>query len=325
MRFARLSLLLLAAPALAAGKPLPPLPPLPPPLPPLVLPASAPLIEAVIAGTRVMLTVDPGGDDIVQINPASPLRAVLAGAARPDGVPATRGTYLVAVGQTALAIPFSRETVVIAGRPVPARVLQPAAPPQGQIAGSDGTIGLPLLPHDQVRWELRPAAVGDGHAVVPARIGRSDSWGFDWALPGKGGVLEVELHPLRPAGAASVAAASLLAAAGDGALSGPVRRVVIGFGAARPVRTLVLARPVVIAGTALARVDVRLFDWAGKAELPPDADAGEGQMVIARRGRQRGWAILKLGNDVLGRCASISWQRDPGDGRRSRFDLRCPA
>jgi hypothetical protein len=42
-----------------------------------------------------------------------------------------------------------------------------------------------------------------------------------------------------------------------------VRRVEIDFGAARPVRILNLARPLAIAGITLARVDVRLFDWAG--------------------------------------------------------------
>jgi hypothetical protein len=66
-------------------------------------------------------------------------------------------------------------------------------------------------------------------------------------------------------------------------------------------------------------VDVRLFDWAGKAELPPDAEGDEAALVTGKRGRQRGWPILKLGRDALGSCASISWQRAP-----ATFWLVCP-
>jgi hypothetical protein len=312
------ALLLIASPALAARKPKAP------PLPPLVLPAAAPLIEAVIAGQTVKLTVDLGGDDIVQINPGSPLRAVLDGDTRPDAAEVDRGRYRVAVGQTSLAIPFSRETLMIAGRPVRARVLVPAAPQPGQSASSDGTIGLPLLPHDRVTLELRPAAAGDRRVTLPARIGRSDAWGFDWPLQG-GAVLDVELHPLRATSVISAAAAAELAAVGDGKLAGPVQRVPISFGAIRPVRMLELARPVTIANFSLRRAAVRLFDWAGRSELPPDAEADDAALVVGKRGRQGAWRNLKLGRDVLGGCASFSWQRDAGAPGGGRLLLDCPA
>lgn len=305
-----------AGPALAAKK----RPPLPP-LPPLELPAAAPLIDAEIAGQRVRLTVDPGGDDIVQINPESPLRAVLAAATRPDGQAVDRGQYRVAVGQISLAIPFSRETMLIAGRPVRARVLQPGAAPPGQRAGSDGVIGLPLMPHDRVTLILRPATASDRSQTMPARIGRSDAWGLDWRLPGGAGELDVELHPLRTTSVISAAAASALAEVGDGRLVGPVSRVLISFGAIRPVRRLELARPVPIANLVLRGGVVRLYDWAGRTELPPDAQAQaeDGLAVVGKRGRQGAWRNIKLGHDVLGACASISWQRTP-----AAFTLVCP-
>jgi hypothetical protein len=316
-----IALLLAAMPAQAAKRPKPaPLPP----LPPLELSGAAPLIDAEIAGQRVRLTVDLGGDDIVQINPDSPLRAALAAATRPDGQAASRGQYRVAVGQTSLAIPFSREAVVIAGRPVRARVLQPVAAPPGQNAGSDGVIGLPLLPHDRVTLQLRPAASGDRSQTVPARIGRSDAWGFDWRLAGGAGELDVEIHPLRPTSVISAAAASALADAGDGRLMGPVQRVVISFGAIRPVRRLELAKPVPIANLAVPGGMVRLYDWAGRTELPPEAQAEAELAVVGKRGRQGEWRNIKLGNDVLGRCASISWQRDTQRPAQGSFTLLCP-
>lgn len=201
-----------------------------------------------------------------------------------------------------------------------ARVLAPDTAPDGMVAGSDGLIGLPLLPFAEVKLSYRAATAGDRLLLVPARPGASSgAIGMDWPLAGAGRI-EVELHPLRDGSVASVAAASLLARAGGGALHGPVHRVPIGFGVSRPVRSLVLDRPLAIAGRPLAQVDVRLFDWAGRSELPPDADAGEDLTVTGRRGRQRGWPILKLGRDVLGACASIAWQPQPG-----QFSLVCPA
>jgi hypothetical protein len=296
---------LLAGPALAAKPPSPP-----PPLPPLELPAAAPLIEVEIAGRPARLTVDPGADDIVQINPDSPVRAALAATPRPDGRPVERGLYRVAVGQSSLAIPFVRDTLTIAGRAIAARVLLPATAPPGQPPGSDGVIGLPLLPQPRVMLVQRPATAADHETRLPARIGRSDSWGFDWPLAG-GARLDVELHPLRATSVMSAAAGSALSDAGNGQLVGPVERVTISFGAMRPVRHLQLARPVIVAGLPLAGGLVRLFDWAGNTSLPPDADPNADLVVTGSRGRQGRWANVKLGHDVLAVCAQYGWQRTP--------------
>ncbi|WP_017668622.1 hypothetical protein [Sandarakinorhabdus sp. AAP62] len=324
MRFARpellAALLLAATPALAARKPrVPP----PPPLPPLVLPAAAPVIDAQIAGQPVRLTVDWGGDPMVLVSPEAAARLQLASNSRAGGQEVSRGRFRVSVGQTHVAVPFSRELLAIAGRSLTVPVLTPVAPPAGQAPGSDGVIGLPLLPHDEVQLVYRAATARDRLTGVNAGTSdRSSSLTFEWPLPGQPPI-EVELHQLRPASVASVSAASRLAAAGDGKLTGAVRRVAIGFGVARPVRTLVLARPLPVAGIMLAKVDVRLFDWAGRADLPPDADDSEGAMVTASRGRQSGWPILKLGRDVLDGCASITWRRDVGTPGRGSFDLHC--
>ncbi|MFZ4381181.1 MAG: hypothetical protein ACOYO0_04350, partial [Sandarakinorhabdus sp.] len=281
MRFARLSaFILLAAPALAATEP--------PPLPALDLPAERPVIAAQIAGQDVLLTVDFGADPVVLIGPEAHRRLGLGSEARADGKLVRRGLFQVSVGQVPLAVPFSRETLVIAGRQVTARVLAVAAVPDGQAPGSDGVIGLPLLPHGDVQISRRTAGPPDAGMLAPvvvqARIsGNSGALGFDWPLPDGAGRIEVELHNLRAAGMASVASvagASRLAQAGGGHLDGPVRRVVIGFGVARPVRRLLLDRPVMIAGLAVTSVDVRLFDWAGAADLPPDAGSDRTALTV---------------------------------------------
>lgn len=322
MRFARLSLgLVIAMEAAALAGPPPPSVPPAGPVRALRLPADRPVIAAQIAGQVVRLTVDFGADAVVLLGPGVHRRLGLAGAARPDGKPVARGLFQVSVGQVPLAVPFSRETLVIDGQALPARVLAVTGLPDGQAPGSDGVIGLPLLPHDDVEINWRAAGPQDSLLQVPARIGNnSGAMGLDWPLPGTGRI-EVELHNLRTGSVASVAAASRLAAAGNGHLSGPVRRVVISFGVARPVRQMLFDSPVAIAGLPLRSTEVRLFDWSGKAELPPEADPDQTAVtVLGRRGRQRGWPVLKLGSEVLNTCASIAWQREP-----ARWRLVCPS
>ncbi|WP_156256396.1 pepsin/retropepsin-like aspartic protease family protein, partial [Sandarakinorhabdus oryzae] len=295
----------------------------PAPLPPLVLPAAAPLVAARIDGQPVLLTVDFGADPLVMLNPATVARLKLAAPNRED---VERGLFRVAVGQVTVVLPYSREWLEIAGRPIPhTQVLAPKVAPSGQAASSDGVIGVGLLPHDDVQLQFRPATRQDRATTLDAAPGSaSNALMMRWSLPGSGRI-ELELHPLRPGSVASVAAASRLAKAGNGALTGPVRRVEVAFGVDRPVRNLHLAHPLNIAGVMLRDVDVRLFDWAGKAELPPDADASEGDMVTGKRGRQRGWPILKLGRDVLASCANLTWHRDPDDPPYGRITLTCPS
>jgi len=314
MAFARpelAALLLLAAPALAK--------PALPPLAALELPMAAPVVEAELLGQRLRLRVDPGSDPFVILAPAAAARLRITGDDRPDGEVASRGTLVVAVGQVRVKLPFTRELLLIGGRPVPARVLLPEVAPAG-MGDADGVIGLPLLPHPRVVLRARPARPTDQAVAIDGLFRTSSgALGFRWPV-GPGERLEVELHPDRPVSVASVAAASLIARAEGGHIDGPVRRVVISHGITRPVRALQLERPLRIAGTQLLALDVRLFDWAGRSELPPDTDEEQTLTVTGSRGRQRGWPILKLGADALGACASLAW-----DQPLARFTLQCPA
>ena len=285
----------------------------------LALDAAAPLIEAEIAGHTVQLAVDFGGEPLVVLPPATASRLGLDRETRPDGRPVERGQFRVAVGQVTQVLPESRETLTIAGQAISARVVTAPAP---TVAGSDGRIGLPLLPQTVVRLRWRDAQAGDITSQLPVTAGRNSSAiGSEVRLPGRAGRIEVEFHPLRADSIATVSAASRLAQAGDGQLSGPARRIEIGFGVARPVRRMVLAQPPVIAGLRLPEALVRLYDWAGRSALPPDADDDGTATITGRRGRQRGWPVLKIGQDRLAGCASLEYQAGPP----ARLLLVCPA
>lgn len=302
--------LLMTAPAVAA--------PSLPVLPPLALPFDRPFVTATIAGQPVTLRVDPGADPYIVLTPAAARRLALAADARPDGKPPSRGELQVQVGQTQIGVPYSQEAVGYAGFSVRLRVVTPGS---GDFGGADGVVSPTLLPHSEVRLVRRPATAGDRTTVLKAEtrgLFFADTIQADWKVPA--GKLELEFHPFRATTIASVAAASRLADSFGGQLQGAVHPVEIAYGVARPVRTMALARPAAIAGIMLSRFDVRLFDWSGSAELPPDADPDAPLTVTASRGRQRGWPILKLGADVLADCAEITWRRTG-----SEMALTCPA
>ena len=119
---------------------------------------------------------------------------------------------------------------------------------------------------------------------------------------------------------ATAAAASSRAASHGGQLHGKPRDVVVAVGAVRPVRDVVFARPVDVAGIRFTRVATRVFDWSGKTSIP-DADIAADEAVVAgRAGAQREWGKLAIGNDHLAACAEIAWTAVP-----PAIDLVCPA
>jgi hypothetical protein len=305
-----LVLLLIAAPALAAKKPPPP-----PPLPPLVLDAAAPIVTLLIDGQPLRLRVDTGVSRDVLINASAAARLGLATPGRlVGGKPVDLGTTTTQVGKVKAVETTSRELLAYHDRTIAARL---AWPKIDTVAGADGLINPMLLPHDVVRSVQRPQRPDDARTVMALRW--SSGRGMLGTLPTAEDDVDIVLHPAGPITIATAAAASLLAKGHDGRLTGPARTVPIMHGASRPVRDVVFARPVEVAGVKVVRAATRVFDWSGKTDIP-DADLLPGEAVVkSNAGRQGQWAKLTLGHDVLADCAEITWYRAP-----LRVETVCP-
>jgi len=319
MHFIRFALLLLvAAPALAARNPLPP------PLPPLVLDAAAPIVTVTIDGQPLRLRVDGGATRHVELNASAARRL---GLDLPDrlvgGQPVDRGRSIVEVGKVSVKGVTSAEIVGYAGRLVPMTMAWQAGTADKRInpdfiADADGVIGPWLLPHDNVRFVRRPVAASDRETVLPLR------WSSGRGMLGRLAVgdddADIVITPMAATSIATAAAAAMLAGPYGGQLQGPARDVPVAHGVVRPVRDVVFAKPVDVAGVRLTRVAARVFDWSGKTQIP-DADIGPDEAVVAgRAGAQREWAKLAIGNDHLATCAEIGWTRLP-----LTYALVCPA
>ena len=311
MHFIRFALALFAAPALAK-KP----PPAPPPLPPLVLDAAAPIVTVSIDGQPLRLRVDPGADRHVEINASAAQRLGLANPARlVGGKPVDLGHSTTQVGKVRTVEDSSGELLGYQGRIIPMTLAWPKA---DLFAGADGIINPRYLPHESIRIVRRAATAADATTILPMRW--SSERGLLGTHPAAGKDIDIIIQPSAPVTLATAAAASLLARDHGGTLTGPARTLPIGHGVSRPVRDVVFARPVAVAGVPVKKVATRVFDWSGKTDIP-DADLGPGEAVVkSSAGQQRQWAKLTLGADLLAACAEIGFMPEP-----LAITLVCPA
>jgi hypothetical protein len=316
MRFARFALMLVGAPVLAVAKaPPPPMPPILPSLPPLVLDAASPVVTMTIDGAPLRLRVDPGATRHVEINASAARRLGLGNPARlVAGKPVDLGKTTTSVGKVTIRAVTSAYILGYAGRDLP---LVLAWSDRDPVAGVDGQIGPWLLPHDTIRFVRRPVTPADRTTHLPMQL--NSARGLLGQQRVAGTAIDLLINPGAAETIATAGAAAALAASQGGQLQGRPRDVVVALGVVRPVRDVVLAQPVDIAGFRFGHIAARVFDWSGKTSIP-DADIGSDEAVVAgRAGAQREWPKLAIGNDRLATCAELVWTRLPAS-----FDLVCP-
>ncbi|SFR83103.1 hypothetical protein SAMN05192580_0964 [Sphingomonas jatrophae] len=267
----------------------------PPPPVPLTLDLADPVVEAEIAGVPLRLRVDFQQKDVIELNPAAAARLAVKWE---DG-------FDVAVGRVVLQGRQARAPVLIGGVAIESVVAEHG---RDCCAGVDGAISPASLPYDPVRL-VRQSEPEGRSASYPATI--SAETGLTLAQPLGRETLRVRLALDGETPIATASAGAVLAKAQGGRFVGPVFRVTPAFGVSRQARTMVFARPPLVAGFPLERVAVRFADFSGGRTLPlPGEGDGEG---IEVRGRapppQRDWPSVSLGRQQLDRCREIAFHR----------------
>lgn len=262
------------------------------------------LIAASVNGMNVMLAMEPDGLSIPALDPALAKRLALSGGisgaqARvgPVKIAGRSGTVQLQVGRA-----VRKQKAVWFDKPM--------------VAGADGALEPDAAPHPSVMFRLSdPTAPGVTSRLPLVRKNNRDGTEIEIA----GAKIFVQWTFARAGTLATAAAASSIALANGGKLSGEARRQSIRFGVERPVRLLTLARPFAIGPLTLSAFDARISDY-GTVSGVADADIDPTEIVVTATGRQKTVPEfgLTLGRDVMRGCSSIEF-----DKARQQIVLTC--
>jgi|GEM_PF-429349 len=275
------------------------------------------LVPVEINGVTLNLRADPAASGLVILNPAAVRRAKI----QPEMVHrriGIRGLFIrqsfARVGPVSLTGRTGAVAARIGGAMVP---LQAIWFDRDAIAGADGVISAALLPYDSVTFRLGPARGGERETALAldfvAELGLYHSWPLaDRALP-------IQFSLWRPASISTAAAGALIARDRAGAWQGELAQAPMSFGIVRPVRPMILARPIDLGGVSVRRFLVRTSDYRGGYALPSDAVPDPDEIVVtAERAVQAPRLSLILGEDQFAACSSLRFERVP-----RRLVLRC--
>ncbi len=184
-------------------------------------------------------------------------------------------------------------------------------------AGVDGAVGPGGLAEPVVRFQLHASLAGERTAMLPLANGGGlvGSWGGSYAMVTVGAEpYRVRFAPQITRSYVGAASALRVATALGGRVEGAAEPVTIAFGIARPVRGMVLARPLVIGPLSLTRIGVRTAEGGGAAAIPkagdPSAEADPDEVVVTARSKHKPRpGTVTLDADVLTRCSSIVFDK----------------
>jgi hypothetical protein len=273
------------------------------------------VIAATIDGTPVTLRVDPGAPGLVLMTTAAADR--IAQLHHPAFQPEPVG------GQGAMQATTVRPMTLGAAR-VKRRIGFPSRKKvaidarwigRAYATVGDGSIGPGSLPESVVRIALHAPRAGERTVALPM----VDGGGVFGRLSGEfaqiiigGQPVRIRFDPYHPRTTVTANAASLIAEAQRGTLTGSAEPVEIAFGIARPVRTMTLATPLAVGPLLLSTIGVRTSD-VGSAAAIPEADAAPpdpDEIVVTAKGkRDPKRDRLTLGADLLDRCSAIVFDK----------------
>jgi len=269
----------------------------------LVLDAASPIIDVVLAGTKLRLRVDPSQWGAIELNPDVathlPVRFEDSGAAMVGRILLTgrSGPAILLFGQAKLPV-----TVAEHGRPI--------------VSDADGVIGPEMLPFAYIRW--RRADAPPAVASQTFALDFDENTGLGAIDPGIPGDFRVHVSFILPTSFATAAAGSALARDHQGRFDAPSAPIAAPFGMTRPARMLAFAHAVPIAGFRFDRIPVRIADFRGHNALPSDAAPKgtivfeEGDIVIAKREPpQQAEPWVTIANDRLAGCAEVTYSAIP--------------
>jgi hypothetical protein len=187
------------------------------------------------------------------------------------------------------------------------------------VNGVDGVISPAELPYDSVTLELgepRGAEKNFEFSLVYHPLS-----GFTYRLPVQGRDVVVKFSIWEDSTLATAAAGAVIADTHRGRWNGESRPHPIAMSVHRPVRPLVLGKPLSLGGFKLANFLVRHSDHRGDYALPSDVSTDPDEIIVTGyKDKQPARFTLTLGRDALSTCSRITYTHSS-----KRLSMRCLA
>jgi hypothetical protein len=260
------------------------------------------IIEAWINNQIVRLRVDPESPGYLVLNPDAAWRLRLY----PTLVPATAIVGPIRVpGASRVARLF------LGGVTTTRRVVWTE---RKVVEDADGIISPADLPYERVTLQFRAPEASETQTELSMRF--HPALGLYRPVSLQGSVVHFRISTSRADTLATAAAGAMLAEGYGGAWLSQPRDMMIKYGVFRPVRSLALARPFVIADQPLPGLLVRTNnrDEATGPKSDPDPDE---IIVTAIRARRPAY-MVSLGRDWMRWCSNITW-----NNRTRQMTLSC--
>jgi hypothetical protein len=269
------------------------------------------IVQVVARGRPLRLKVDPGAPWFVLLNGSVARELRLVG---------TRSANM-AVGPVKLKGQTRSEKLTFGSL----TASRPVMWFKGEsVRDADGVINPANLPWDRVTLRLRPKAANEQAVELPMEFDRERGLYHRYSFGGQ--LILTRFTLADPLTTTTGAAASVIAKRHDGLWKGGMFTHQVRYGVVRPVRKMVLGKPLSVNGFMLSQMAVRVWDDRGDYRLTDEQvrteEDDEDILVIGKRGRSFGaphfW--LMVGQDALTKCSSISY-----DKGSKRLILSCSA
>lgn len=188
-------------------------------------------------------------------------------------------------------------------------------------AVADGSIGPEAFPETIIRFQLRDPRVGAKTVSFPmdrdsTALGIFGNFSATFGQINVGGEpMRVRFDPYHARSLVTAGAGARLARSYDGAITGQTEPTEIFFGVQRPVRTLILNRPLELGRLMISSLGIRTTDDGSINSIKevgvPEQHVDPDEIVVTAKGKKRYTRrdTLSLGNDYLARCSSITFDR----------------